>query len=485
MATEARAEAVEAGRGHLRRELRFWEAIALSIGIMAPTAAMALNGVAPAGLVGRAVPLAFLFAAIAIGLVSYAFVRLTRYFSHAGSAYALAGATLGARAGFFAGWALLATYSAFLAANIAEIGLFGTAFLESTGIWNDPEWIVIGLIAAALLWLLAYGDVKVATRSLLGMEAISVALIVIVIAVIYVKVIGHSAPNGQDFTLKPFVPASGTTIGAVAFASVFGLLSFGGFEGAAALGEETNNPRRNVPLAIAVAVAFTGIFYTLVMLGQSLGFGIDAAGIKAFSSSGAPLGDLSKTYVGSGMEDAINFGATMSAFASGLGCAAGASRILFALGRDGFLTTRLGDASRRTGAPANSLGVVMLFGLAVVIALRINGTTSTNVFFYMGTIGVLSMLVAYIVTNLGAMRFLHLGRREAPWRVVIPILAIAALVYTIYKNVWPKPAYPYDLFPLIVAGWLVLGAAIATLAPGLARRMGARLAASEGMKQEA
>ena len=32
-------------QGGLRRELRFWEAIALSIGIMAPTAAMALNGV--------------------------------------------------------------------------------------------------------------------------------------------------------------------------------------------------------------------------------------------------------------------------------------------------------------------------------------------------------------------------------------------------------------------------------------------------------
>jgi hypothetical protein len=78
----------ERPRGQLRRELRLFEARAISVGIMAPTAAMALNGVAPAGLVGRAVPLAFLFAAIAIALVSYAFVRLTRYFNHAGSAYA-------------------------------------------------------------------------------------------------------------------------------------------------------------------------------------------------------------------------------------------------------------------------------------------------------------------------------------------------------------------------------------------------------------
>src|SRR2546423_8912355 len=112
--TAGAGEAPAARPSGLRRELHFWEAIALSIGIMAPTAAMALNGTVPASLVGRAVPLAFLFAAIAIALISYSFIRLTTYFNHAGSTYALAGATLGPRAGFFAGWALLATYSLFI-----------------------------------------------------------------------------------------------------------------------------------------------------------------------------------------------------------------------------------------------------------------------------------------------------------------------------------------------------------------------------------
>jgi amino acid transporter len=294
-------------------------------------------------------------------------------------------------------------------------------------------------------------------------------------------VIGGSAPSGQGFTLKPFIPASGTTVGAIAFASVFGLLSFGGFEGAAALGEETNNPRRNIPLAIAVAVGFCGVFYTIVMLAQSLGFGIDAAGIKAFSTSSAPLGDLAKQYVGGSMEDAINFGATLSAFASCLGCAAGASRILFALGRDGFLTRRLGDASNRTGAPANALAVVMTFGLVVTILLRLNGTTAVNSFFYPGTAGVLAMLIAYFVIQFGAAKFLHLERREPRWRIVILALATAAIVYTFYKQVWPKPAYPYDLFPLIIASWAVLGAAITFAFPALTRRIGRGLAEAEGI----
>jgi amino acid transporter len=475
------AAAADQPRGQLRRELRLFEALAISVGIMAPTAAMALNGTVPASLVGRAVPLAFLFASIAIALVSYAFIQLTRYFNHAGSAYALVGVTVGPRAGFFACWALLATYTCFLAANFAEIGLFGENFFKGIGVWDKPEWIVISLVAAAFLWFFAYNDIRAVTRGLLSLEFISVTLVAILIVIIYVKVIGGSSPNGQDFTLKPFVPESGTTIGAVAFASVFGLLSFGGFEGAAALGEETNNPRRNVPLAIAVAVGFCGVFYTLVMLGQSLGFGIDKAGIDAFSSSSGPLNDLSKSYVGSGMADAINFGALMSAFASGLGCAVGAARLLFALGRDGFVTTQLGDVSRRTGAPWKSLAVVMTFAVVVGAALRINGTTSVNAFFYMGTIGVLSMLVAYVVTNLGAMKFLHWERREALWRVIVPILALAALVYTLYKNLWPRPPHPYNLFPYIIGGWLLFGIAITLAFPALARRIGRNLSRAEGI----
>jgi amino acid transporter len=477
------ASAVEARRrGTLRRELRFWEAIALSIGIMAPTAAMALNGVAPAGLVGRAVPLAFLFAAIAIAFASYAFIRLTRHFNHAGSAYALTGATLGARAGFFTGWAQMGTYAAFTAASIAEVGLFGTAFFDDTGIWNGPSWIVISLIAAVVIAAVAYADVRFATRSLLLIEALSVTLITILIVWIYAKVIGGSAPNGQKFSLDAFSPPAGVGIGALAYASVFGFLSWAGFEGASALGEETNNPRRNIPAAIAGAVGFTAVFYVIVMFAQSLGFGLGANGVKAFSSSGAPLGDLSRTFIDKGFADAVDFGAMVSAFASALGTAVASSRILFALGRDGFVTRRLGDASARTGAPANALAVVMFVAVGTVVGLRINGTSSTNVFFYMGTIGVLSLLVAYIVTNLGAAKFLLLDRRENPLQVAIFTIAIGALVYVEYKNVHGIP-YPYDRFPYVVLGWLALAVAIMAVFPKLVRRIGENLMRAEGIER--
>src|SRR5919206_574912 len=479
MSTSASAGAGEreaAGPAGLRRELRFWEAIALSIAIMAPTAAMALNGVAIAGLIGRAVPLAFLFALVGVLFVSYAFVQLTREVNHAGSVYAFAGLTLGPRAGFLAGWALLGTYLAFTVASTAEVGLFFTSFLSSSGISDNFDWIWVALVAGVGIAFLAYGDIRVAARSLLTMEGISVALIVILVVVILVKLIGGSAPGDRSFALgDAFSLPSGTSLDAVATASVFGFLSFAGFEGAAALGEETDSPMRNIPRAIFLAPLVVGAFYLVVIVSQTLGFGTGAAGVKAFANSSSPLGDLSKLYVGSGLADAINLGATISAFASGLGTATAGSRILFALSRDGLPGSRLGRASSRTGAPAGALAVVMTVGFAGIVGQRIAGTSAANAFFYPGTIGVLSLLVAYIATNIGAIRHLFVRARRRPlWELVFPIVGIAFLVFTIYKNVAGTSA-PYNRFPWIVLTWLVVGGLIVALAPGVAQRIGVSL----------
>ncbi len=448
---------------------------------MAPTAAMALNGTAPAGLIGRAVPLAFVFATIGVLFVSYAFIRLSRYFSHAGSVFAFSGITLGPRVGFFSGWALLGTYLAFTCASTAEAGTFGVAFLGGTGIWNSADYVVVALVAGVLIAVLAFGDIRVATRSLLGMEGISVILIVVLMVVIVVKLVAGSSPHHQTVTLDAFKLPGGTSLSAVASAAVFGFLSFAGFEGAAALGEETDNPRREIPRAIRTAVVASGIFYILCITVQTWGFGANAAGAKGFASSAAPLGDLARMYVGSTMSDLINAGATVSAFASGLGAAAAGARILYALSRDTALGGVLGRASTRTGAPAGALAVVLTIGVAAIVVQRIAGVSAVNAFFYPGTVGVLSLLVAYIVTNVGAIRHLFIRARRAPlWEIIFPLLGIAFLIYTLYKNV-QGVAFPYSRFPIVVAVWLLVGLLFVLASPRLARRIGESLAREEGL----
>ena len=50
------------------------------------------------------------------------------------------------------------------------------------------------------------------------------------------------------------------------------------------------------------------------------------------------------------------------------------------------------------------------------------------------------------------------------------------MVYTLYRNVWPVPSYPFNVFPYIVAAWLAVAAVAVWTVPGLATRIEHRLA---------
>ncbi len=462
--------------GVLRRELSFVEAIALSIGIMAPTAAMALNGSLAAGTTGSAVPLAFLLATIAVGLASFAFIQFSRYFSHSGSVYAFNGIALGSRAGFFSGWALLGTYLAFTAASAAEAGNFAQTFFAELHV--NIDWLPLAIVAGALIWFLAYSDIALSTRLTLILEGVSILLI----AILTVIILARGGASGQ-LTAQPFTPGD-QPFSNVGLAAVFGFLSFAGFEGAATLGEETRNPRRNIPLAILVSVAATGVFYVIVTYAQTVGFGINDAGIKAFAASTAPLGDLGQRYVGTTMAALINLGATISAFASALGTANAGSRILYSMGRDGFISDRLGSTSRRTGSPAIALAVVMVIAFVILLGWsRVPGINGAALFGYLGTIGVFLILVAYIMTNIGAIRF-FMARRLWTWQWIIPAAAILILGYTLYSNLYPVPAPPSNLLPYVALVWLLIGLVVILVSPALVQRIGAHFRETERLRVE-
>ena len=445
----------------LKRELGIWEAAALSIAIMAPTAAMALNGSLAASIAGTAVPLAFLGALITIALVSYSFIEFSRTYAHAGSVYAFNGKGLGPRFGFLSGWALLLTYVAFTGASMAEVGLFFQTFLGYLGV--HILWIIPALIAGAALWYLSFRDVRLSARVTMVFEGVSIILILILAAVI----LGRGGAHG--LSLRPFMVGK-SGLSAVGLASVFAFLSFAGFEGAATLGEETASPTRSIPRAITMAVFLTGAFYLLISYTQSEGFGLSASGIRAFATSTAPLGTLAGTYVGSVMAAIIMFGATISAFSSALGTATAGSRILFAMGRDRFGPQSLGEAHPRFGSPHRALAVVMI--IAFILNILLLAKSPADVFGWLGTLGVLSLLLVYLVTQVAAMRLFGSNGRWKGWKFVIPSAAIILLAYTLWSNVYPVPAAPYDYFPYAVLVWLAVGVVVVLRSPKATARLG-------------
>ena len=461
--------------GRLRRTIGLLGAVSVSIGVMAPTLAMSLTGVEPARLIGRAAPLAFAMAAAGVVFVSYGFIRLSAHFAHAGSVYGFVGNAVGPRTGFVAGWALMGTYLVFPAVSIAAVAIFGRAFLDTAGIATDAAWLPIALVGLAIIWFLASRDVRVTTRSLLALEGVSVVLILALVAVIFGKLIFGGAPRGQDFNLDFVKLPPGVSLSTVALAATFGFLSFAGFESAGSFGEEAKAPRRTIPRSLVAAIVTGAVLYVVVMVAQTLGFGTDSAGVKQFGAASTPIGDLAQGYVGTWLAAVLNLGALVSALGAGLGCASVGARTLFALSRDGVLDRRLSGVSRATGAPAVALATIMLLDLAGLVAFGAAGTAPINVFFYFATIGVLSLLVMYMITNGAALLFLR--REGGGWvDVVLPLAGIAVAGYTLYRNIWPVPPSPFDVFPYVVAGWLVLGLAAVLLVPGLAGRIGRQLA---------
>ena len=445
--------------GTLRRELHLPEAVAMSVGVMAPTLAISVTGVAAAHELGRAAPLAFIVAGAAVGLVAYGFVRLAGEIASAGSVYAFVGRALSPRWGFVAGWALLGTYLVFPPVSIMGVTVFGRAFLHATGITDNADWYPLALFGWAVIGLLASWGIRPTTRSLLLVEVVSVVLIVVLMVAIVVRLAGsgHPVAGSSGISGRVLVLPSGVGISALALAATSGFLAFAGFESAASLGEETQRPTSAIPRAIWTAVAFGAGFYGLCMITQSWGFGLQPAGVAAFQNSQAPLGDLAQHFVGRWLATLLDAGAVLSAIGAGLGGVTVAARMLFAFGRDGLGAARLADVSTRSGTPAKALAVELLVALVLLTAFRLAGTAPLDVFFYLATLGVLSLLVMYGLTNVAALRYLAAQRSGRTATALIPAAGVIIAGYVLYRNVWPVPPAPYEYFPYGVAGWLLLG----------------------------
>ncbi|HEX4688456.1 MAG TPA: APC family permease, partial [Nocardioides sp.] len=256
---------------------------------------------------------------------------------------------------------------------------------------------------------------------------------------------------------------------------IFGLLSFAGFEAASTLGEETNNPQRDIPRAILWTAIFGGVYFTVVTAIEMMAFGTDDQGVKNFIASPALMGDLGTSYIGTWVGNLITLGACVSAFACCLACVVGASRLLFAISRDlspGHALGRTG--SNATPALAAFVVVATVFVIGFIDAVAF-GAKPFDTFLWSGTIGTLILLVAYLLATIGCIKLIWIDKKMPQvrtWEIVIPIAAVVVVGYTLYRNVIPYPTSgPAQWFPVVAFGWIILVAVVAFVVPGFAERL--------------
>src|SRR6266496_5148166 len=231
-----------------------------SITAMAPSAAIA-TALSPAILfAGASLPLAVVLATVACAMIASCIGQLAIHIPSAGGMYTYISRSLGARWGFLSAWVYLIAQPLLLPLVALIWGVYTETLIQTlTGI--DIPWYVYTILGNVGVFALTYYGIKLSARANMLLGAIEISII---LALAITMIIATGTHN--DF--RVFTPIYSVESGLGGLTGifqglVFAFLAFVGFETAAPLGEETHNPKRNIPRAVIYSAIVIGLLYTV------------------------------------------------------------------------------------------------------------------------------------------------------------------------------------------------------------------------------
>ena len=449
----ATVAAAEQGQHLAKGTLRTWDAVAISVSVLAPGMAMLLNVPGVAAVAGGSTPLAFLLGGVACLSLAFVVIGFTRRMASAGYAYTYASRSLGKESGFMAGWLYAFGLICFVPMTMA--GTAGLA-VDLLGL-GKGWWFPLFLVGMLLLIVLSIVRISVTTRLQLVIGIITVAVILVVDLVVTAK--GGTSGN----TLSPFTFSHTVSGGfnGVFYGIILGVTSYIGFETAADFGEETANPRRSIPIAIIAATGFAIVLYLFTTYAMTIGFGVDHG--DKLGADPFALKTVAKQFVGGPFGVLVEIGGMLSAFVVCVGSATAGTRTLFAMGREGVLPAWLGRTHPKYQTPANATIMVAIVSTLAAALVGFTdgaafGTATTTVYYFYATLGTLSIIVVYIGLCIGGMVYF---RRNERYNVLlhagVPLVGVIIFGAALYGSVHPSPPAPLNLTPYITTAWFVLG----------------------------
>jgi len=286
-------------------------------------------------------------------------IRFTRRMASAGGLYTYTARGLDSNSGFIGGW----LYAWGFAAGISFVLIIASFFLSTvltvhTSI--DLSWFQCFWILVALLTVFALLDIRLSTRTQLLFASLGVLLLVILACVI----LGKGGAHGV--TLQPFNFHHAGTAHDFFYAMVFAFTGFIGFEAAAALGEESAEPRKMIPKAILSAVLVALVFYVFLTWAMSVGFGVDNS--AAWAGNPGALDTLATQYVGSWFATLVDIAVVVDAFVAALAGREGARLAVLDRGRHAVAYAKGADAVADVLVAAGASGSVLRLEESAVMA---------------------------------------------------------------------------------------------------------------------
>ena len=420
---------------------------------------------------GVAAPLTIIVAMLDILFLSNMLAEFTRYRPSTGSFVTFIGMAFGPVAGAAASLFTVVGYAVAAAAIVAIAGGWTHDTLKLFfGI--DVPWQALSVLTTLVCGFLVARGVKISTTWAAIFFYFELGLLLIGAVVML-------AANRDALSLAPFEPAnlSGGLAG-VGLGFPLAVYMFVGWENSATLAEETENPRRNIPLALVVGTLTLGAAYIFLAFATEIAFHNDA---KAISASTIPYIDALKASSTPLLIVAYLAGIT-SIFSCLLGLTNSQARILFSAAREGLLPRVFGRINRTHETPA--LAMWTYIGLALVITLACSRSLEpVDIFSDTGTLGTLPIVIIYLVTNV-ALPVYVLRFHRADFRLVrhalIPLIALVLTLFPLWGLIQPGQPAPVNMFPPIVGAALLIsvlyGVVLARRDPALASKIGSYVA---------
>ena len=357
--------------GQLRRTLGPFQVFAASFAFI--SVAVGVFGTYDDVLVNAGPVGIWLWALAAVGqtLVALVVAQFAARISLAGSSYQWASRLANPKIGWGFGWLTLCWLA--IAAVAVDNAMASQAFMPLFGIAPDEDTArlltVAFLLVQAILVIASTRIVGMLNAGAVGVELAVVAVLVIAL-LIAVLVSGSGSPdNLASRGVTDGAPHYFAVGGGLMLAMLMGLGTLVGFDSAANLAEEAEDPYRTVPRAIVGSVVAAGVVGMLFLV--ALTVAIDD--IPRVSRSGSPVAAIMRDQLGAVFEKVLLVAITFSFFAAGLVTVAVGARLIFAMARDGRFPAdrvmRRVNPRTRTPIPAT----ILMFGVGVVLMIALPG----------------------------------------------------------------------------------------------------------------
>ncbi|HLZ62884.1 MAG TPA: APC family permease [Ktedonosporobacter sp.] len=430
-------------------------AVVISVAVMSPAASIFFNTIPQAGVVGAAIPLCYVIGFVVALLVANQYSEMSRELPSSGSAYTFVVEGLNAAWGFLTGWigliaiALGIPYSFILmSANLQTLVTRWFGF--------NLHWSFWFVAAVGIVFALSYIGIRQSLTVDLTFLAFEIGVCLLLAIIVLFSLGSHAGLSAAPFTVSP-VPKNGDlTVGII-----LAVLSFIGFETAAALGEETNNPHRNIPRAVYGSMIVVGIFYVLMAYVATVGYGMNNMA-TGYANDSAPFDTIARHFGGNVFAVLIDLAGLLSFFGAALAIVNGGARILFTVGRDGLLPGWMAKTHPTRKTPIGAITALCVFGLVAGLALGFLMTPITA-FGFLGTLDAIFVIMIYALVNIACIRFFWRKRRtqfKLLRHGIVPALA-TLLLTAIFLAAFISPGdAPLSYIPYVVVGWMVIGGGI-------------------------